>query len=53
MIIYEDYYDKLVNYEHGFEMPELPTGEDTVETKERKRNVVVLIGSVKRSMKTN
>lgn len=47
---YEDYYDKLVNYEHGFEMPELPTGEDTVETKERKRNVVVLIdgsGSMK------
>ncbi|PLR92542.1 vWA domain-containing protein [Bacillus sp. T33-2] len=48
--LYKDYYDQLVNYDHGFVMPELPEGPDQVETKQKKVNVMVLVdasGSMK------
>lgn len=47
---YQNYYDQLVTYDHGFVMPELPDGEDEVTTKQKKMNVVVLMdasGSMK------
>ena len=47
---YKNYYDQLVVYDHGFVMPELPSGEDEVTTKQKKMNVVVLMdasGSMK------
>lgn len=47
---YKAYYEQLVSYEHGFVMPELPSGEDEVMTKQKKMNVVVLMdasGSMK------
>lgn len=47
---YKKYYDQLVTYDHGFVMPELPSGEDQVTTKQKKMNIVVLMdasGSMK------
>ena len=47
---YKNYYEQLIAYDHGFVMPELPTGEDEVTTKQKKMNVVVLMdasGSMK------
>jgi len=47
---YKEYYNQLTNYEHGFEMPELPNGADQTETANKKMNAVVLIdasGSMK------
>ena len=47
---YKNYYDQLISYDHGFVMPELPSGEDEVTTKQKKMNVVVLMdasGSMK------
>lgn len=47
---YKNYYEQLVSYDHGFVMPELPSGEDEVSTKQKKMNVVVLMdasGSMK------
>ncbi|KAA9016012.1 vWA domain-containing protein [Niallia endozanthoxylica] len=47
---YKEYYDQLTNYEHGFEMPELPDGANQTETANKKMNAVVLIdasGSMK------
>ena len=47
---YKNYYEQLITYDHGFVMPELPSGEDEVTTKQKKMNVVVLMdasGSMK------
>ncbi|WP_040205891.1 vWA domain-containing protein [Neobacillus jeddahensis] len=47
---YQNYYEQLVTYEHGFVMPELPNGADEVTTKQKKMNVLVLMdasGSMK------
>lgn len=47
---FKNYYEQLVTYDHGFVMPELPSGEDEVTTKQKKMNVVVLMdasGSMK------
>ena len=47
---YKPYYEQLVAYNHGYVMPELPSGEDEVTTKQKKMNVVVLMdasGSMK------
>lgn len=47
---YQNYYEQLIAYDHGFVMPELPSGEDEVATKQKKLNVVVLMdasGSMK------
>ena len=47
---YKNYYEQLVSFDHGYAMPELPSGEDEVTTKQRKMNVVVLLdasGSMK------
>lgn len=47
---YKNYYEQLVAYDHGYLMPELPSGEDEVTTKQKKMNVVVLMdasGSMK------
>lgn len=40
---YKNYYEQLTTYEHGFVMPELPSGEDEVTTKQKKMNVLVLM----------
>lgn len=40
---YKNYYEQLINYEHGYVMPELPDGEDEETTKQKKMNVVVLM----------
>ncbi len=40
---YKNYYEQLVAYDHGFVMPELPSGEDEVTIKQKKMNVVVLM----------
>lgn len=40
---YKNYYEQLVTYEHGFVMPELPSGEDEVTTQQKKMNVLVLM----------
>ena len=40
---YKNYYEQLVAYDHGFVMPELPSGEDEITTKQKKMNVVVLM----------
>ena len=40
---YKNYYGQLVAYEHGFVMPEFPNGEDKVITKQKKRNILVLM----------
>jgi Ca-activated chloride channel homolog len=48
--VYKEYYDQLISYENGFEMPELPDGEDQVETKKKEMNAVILLdgsGSMK------
>jgi Ca-activated chloride channel homolog len=48
---YQSYYEKLTTFEHGHKMPELPSGEDEIETaKKQKTNVVILMdasGSMK------
>lgn len=47
---YKEYYKQLVNYEHGFEMPELPDGVEQRETANKTMNAAVLIdasGSMK------
>lgn len=47
---YKNYYEQLVDYDHGFVMTELPNGEDEVTTKQKKMNIVVLMdasGSMK------
>ena len=47
---YQNYYEQLIAYNHGFVMPELPEGEDEVTTKQKKLNVLVLMdasGSMK------
>lgn len=47
---YKNYYEQLVAYDHGYVMPELPSGEDEITTKQKKMNVVVLMdasGSMK------
>ncbi|MFC5590131.1 VWA domain-containing protein [Sporosarcina soli] len=48
---YQSYYDQLVSYHHGYEMPELPDGKDEIEVaKARKTNIVILMdasGSMK------
>jgi Ca-activated chloride channel homolog len=49
---YESYYEQLLSYEHGYEMPELPSGPDEIEEekKPKKTNVVILVdasGSMK------
>lgn len=40
---YENYYEQLTAYDHGYIMPELPEGEDEVTTKQKQMNVVVLM----------
>jgi Ca-activated chloride channel homolog len=49
--LYQSYYEDLVSFEHGHEMPELPDGEDEIQqAKEQKSNVVILMdasGSMK------
>lgn len=48
--VYKEYYDQLLSYENGFEMPELPNGEDQVVSKQKEMNMVILIdgsGSMK------
>lgn len=40
---YENYYEQLTAYNHGYIMPELPEGEDEVTTKQKQMNVVVLM----------
>lgn len=52
---YQSLYDELISFEHGYVMPELPDGEDEVETvkKQEKTNVVILMdasGSMKGSV---
>ena len=48
---YHSFYDQLVSYDHGYEMPELPDGKDELEVaKARKTNIVLLMdasGSMK------
>ncbi|WP_153731007.1 vWA domain-containing protein [Sporosarcina obsidiansis] len=48
---YKRYYDQLVDFDHGYVMPELPTGEDEIErVKSQKTNIVILMdasGSMK------
>ncbi|WP_262380650.1 vWA domain-containing protein [Bacillus infantis] len=49
--LYQSYYDELVSFEHGHEMPELPDGEDEIQqAKKQKSNIVILMdasGSMK------
>jgi Ca-activated chloride channel homolog len=49
--LYQSYYEDLVSFEHGHEMPELPDGEDEIQqAKNQKSNVVILMdasGSMK------
>ncbi|WP_312094186.1 VWA domain-containing protein [Niallia sp.] len=40
---YKNYYEQLITYDHGFMMPELPSGEDEATTKQKKMNVLVLM----------
>lgn len=40
---YKNYYEQLITYDHGFVMPELPSGENEVTTKQKKMNVLVLM----------
>lgn len=51
---YQSLYKKLISYEHGYVMPELPEGEDEIEVaKKQKTNVVILMdasGSMKASV---
>ena len=51
---YQSYYDKLISYDHGYVMPDLPDGEDEIElAKKQKTNVVILMdasGSMKASV---
>lgn len=47
---YIEFYDDLTKWEHGFEMPELPSGTDQTETKTKLMNVMFLMdasGSMK------
>ncbi|KAB7706538.1 VWA domain-containing protein [Bacillus aerolatus] len=47
---YERFYEPLSSFDHGFQAPDLPTGEDTVEKEQKQANVVVLMdasGSMK------
>lgn len=48
---YQQLYEKLTNYDHGYVMPDLPEGEDEIElAKNQKTNVVILMdasGSMK------
>lgn len=51
---YKSHYEKLISYEHGYVMPDLPEGEDEIEiAKKQKTNVVILMdasGSKKASI---
>lgn len=51
---YKSNYEKLISYEHGYVMPDLPDGEDEIElAKKQKTNVVILMdasGSMKASV---
>lgn len=51
---YKPYYEKLVSYDHGYEMPELPNGKDELEiAKKEVTNLVILMdasGSMKASI---
>ncbi len=40
---YKNYYEQLINYEHGYVMPDLPDGEDEETTKQKNMNVVILM----------
>ncbi|MBM7691414.1 hypothetical protein JOC77_000819 [Peribacillus deserti] len=50
---YKQYYEKLLNYQHGYVMPELPEGPDEVANTKKKTNIIVLMdasGSMKESV---
>lgn len=42
---YKSYYEKLTAYDHGYVMPELPNGEDTVTINQKKVNNLVIMDS--------
>ncbi|MEK3937165.1 VWA domain-containing protein [Sporosarcina sp. FSL W7-1349] len=48
---YQTLYDQLLAIEHGFEMPELPEGEDEVEMAKRSKTNVVILMDASGSMK--
>lgn len=50
---YQDYYDQLLAIEHGYEMPELPEGEDEIEIVKRSKTNVVILMDASGSMKAN
>ncbi|MFS0575735.1 VWA domain-containing protein [Sporosarcina sp. 179-K 3D1 HS] len=48
---YQAYYDQLLAIEHGFEMPELPEGQDEIEMVKRSKTNVVILMDASGSMK--
>ncbi|MBP1915779.1 hypothetical protein J2Z23_002761 [Lederbergia galactosidilyticus] len=48
---YEPYYEKLVTYDHGYEMPELPQGEDEIELAKKEQTNLVILMDASGSMK--
>ncbi|QED46434.1 vWA domain-containing protein [Cytobacillus dafuensis] len=50
---YKSNYEKLISYEHGYVMPELPDGEDEIELAKKQKTNVVILMDASGSMKAN
>lgn len=48
---YRSYYERLANYEHGYEMPELPDGSDEIQAAKHKKTNLVILMDASGSMK--